>query len=504
MQNRKLLLDVLAIALIVLVGAWWHGQAGLSMPFPCGDEVVFYYPAQALAQHGTLASVHLDPNRAQQWMPPGYMAVLAGWIKLVGVGLLQARWLSFWLASSAFVGFWAFWRRMGLPMSGLLLVVVVYLSRHWVGMGKMVRMEGLLICLIWLLLWAVWEGKTGLAIGLALAGLTVHPNALYFLLALPVLAGLSPSRSLRGRLNIWALVLGLVIVAGYAWYVLVHIDDFIHDWRWQATTREAEGWRILALRPDQAVFWLVVLGLGFWVYKHKDKQLGFVLLVAIVFWAIRILGQGWAYGIFNVLALTLVLGVGLVWAEKVAWPWLSERVAFLRTIEWAFSLVAVFCLIVGLAKADIYTLPLVHRAAYYWNGMPMQPANAPYLTETDKKEVLARLRTLLPAHSTKIYFMPEGDGVYIAPDDTGRVVHVLPVFGENMPEYIVVHEAANATFFEPALQETKEMLPKGVGLPTPFYTRDSTERWYLLPVVNHKYPPYILQKGDSLLREIDN
>jgi hypothetical protein len=111
---------------------------------------------------------------------------------------------------------------------------------------------------------------------------------------------------------------------------------------------------------------------------------------------------------------------------------------------------------------------------------------------------------LLPAKTNKVYFLPEGDGMLLAHADTGKFVHVFPVFGENLPDYIVVHRSSLAPFFEVGLQQTSLMLPPGAPLPSPFYSRNGTENWYLFPVINNKYPPYILLKGDTLFNKIDN
>ena len=490
----------LILAALAAVGAWWHMRTGLSLPFPCGDEVVFYYPAQALANHGTLASIHLLPGRELFWMPPGYMAVLAVWIKTIGEGLVGARWLSFGFAALALVGFWRFWLRMRLPPEGLWLLGVAYVSRHWVVMGNMARMEGLLLCLLLLTLTALWEGKTLAAAGLALLALTVHPNAIYFVAGMPALAALSPRRTYGGCLNLSVAALGGLAVAVYGIHVLQNLSHFVYDWRWQFSTRSTEGVRILLFRPDQAVFFAGLCGLGYWAWRGRRRHIGFVLVLAVLFWMMRVLGQGWSYGMFNVLALTLVLGCGLAWARERAWPWLARAFSPQATVERYAPHAAAIALALALGVAGIYTLPFFRPADYHWMGMPMQRPGKPYLTSDDVSQIRQRLyQALPPGKVSKVYFMPEGEGIAIAPWDTGRLRHVFPIFGQNLPDWFVVRRSALAAFYTDAFRETLEMLPPGVRLPPPFYIRQKTEAWYLIPVQAGRYPPYILLEGDPKL-----
>lgn len=493
---RPILLGAVS-ALLILVAAWWHTQAGASLPYPCGDEVVFYYPAQALAWHGTFSSVHLLPQRDLFWMPPGYMTVLAGWINIAGPGLLTARWLSFLLASAAFIGLGRFWLRLRLPPEGLILIAIAFLSRHWTVMANMARMEALFLCLILLCLQLLWQGRTLAAAGLALLTLTVHPNALYFLAGLPLLAWWAPRRSYSGSVNLGLAALGLLVTGSYALYALAHWDYFTSDWRWQLASRSADALGILLFRPDQAVFIVLVCALAYWAWRTQRRQIGFALTTAVLFWATRVLGQGWAYGIFNVIAVTLVLGCTLAWARVWLWPRLAQSLQ--AYAPWATA----SGLALALGFAQIYTLPRFNPADYYWMGMPMHPADAPYFTPADRVAVRTALYRLLPPGTHKVYFMPEGDGMLINTADTGRFVHVLPVFGHNLPEYFVVHRSAIAAFYEEAYHETLQMLPTGSPEPTPFYTRLPDERWYLIKVPGNRYPPYVLLKDDPRFKKLN-
>jgi 4-amino-4-deoxy-L-arabinose transferase-like glycosyltransferase len=86
-------------------------------PNPGGDEPGFIDPAATLATSGRLAtSLYRDmlPGMTDHiyWQPPFYFIALAGWFRLVGVGLVQARLFS-----------------LG---CGIGIVLLVYdLSRNW-------------------------------------------------------------------------------------------------------------------------------------------------------------------------------------------------------------------------------------------------------------------------------------------------------------------------------------------------------------------------------------
>jgi hypothetical protein len=151
-----------------------------------------------------------------------------------------------------------------------------------------------------------------------------------------------------------------------------------------------------------------------------------------------------------------------------------------------------------LSLARVYTLPFVSRESYMWMGMGMQTKAVPFIIEADVVAIRKALYARLPIRQNKVYFMGEGEGMIFAPQDTGRILHVLPVFGQNLPEYVVVHETAVGDFYRPEIEEVLEILPTHT-LPAPIYERQGAEKWYLIKIKDGRYPGFIMLPGDKRL-----
>jgi hypothetical protein len=226
----------------------------------------------------------------------------------------------------------------------------------------------------------------------------------------------------------------------------------------------------------------------FWAIKSKNKQLGFVLATAFMCWVLRILGQGWSYGIFNVIAVTLVLGCGLFWVQQRLAAWVYAPSVWVQRVLLGLLVVGA---VPVLAVGKIYNIPLTNRAAYAWNGMQMQPKDTPFMTADDARNIYQLLLKKLPAKQNKVYFVGEAEGIEIAPSDTGRILHVMPIFEQNYPDYIVIHHSTPSSFFDDEMRQIVKNLPLGTALPPPIYQRQD-QRWYLIPVLKEHYPPFII------------
>jgi len=489
-----------ALATSLLLGFFLHLWVGYTLPLPVGDEVVFYYPALAFGRNLHFDSMHLNADRALFWMPTGYMALLGGWLRWVSEGLESARWFSFIVSALAYLMCQAWVRGMRLGWVGFATMAFAFLGRHWVLVGNFVRMEGLLLFLIATGLVLIVRKQPLAALCFFVIGLSVHPNALYFIMAWPLLAFLARGKFDFGMTTLLSFGLLFITTGLYGLYALANWKYFVSDWAFQLSTREAEGWKILILRPDQFVFLAGIAGAA-WIARGAlgTRGIRIALVAAFTFWVMRVLGQGWSYGVFSIICISITLAVWLKLARR--WAALHKRemlFGYLPTqwLPWrsvAFG-VGLFLGSAVLVLGKAYSLPF-YAPTYQWLGMGPENADKPYFTTTDKEIVLAHLAKHLPTDSlTRLYILPEGDGMILGEREADHWLHVLPVFGSQLPSYMLVHTSASAEFARPAYEE----FLAAVGRQTlePFYSRQGTEHWYLVNI-SGRLPAFIKDKKDA-------
>jgi hypothetical protein len=454
---------IVSFILLVAAGVVLHLRAGYGLPLGFGDEVVFYYPALALLEQGSLKTAHLNDLRPLHWMPPGFMIVLAGWLKVVGLGLIKARWLAFVLGAVVLAQLITLTKKLGLGWTALALLGCLYLSRHWVVLSNACRMEGLLLVFCLGAVCAIVARRYVLAFSLLLTAGLIHPNTLYFLMALPAMllikeGGFSLFNSLNNSENnyvkyilkkiAWwewlAFLVALVLISAYALFIAPQWAAFVHDWSFQLSGRERGGTLLLLLRPDVGVF-LVVWGALYvyaWRMHHRDNML--LLALAITLWVMRTLGQGMAYGIYNVMAVTLTASVLLeeIWCYLRYKNWPQNRIQIAQILG--------TCCIAGLlVAAKVLSLPGID-STYTWQQMQLLPKD--YLLPTDVARVDSALNTAILADAAvqlrlagsgpyKVYTIPEGEGIELGGGrgGNGLYMHVLPCFGRALPDYYLTH-----------------------------------------------------------------
>lgn len=503
----RILLATVASLMLLL-----HVWAGKTLPEPVGDEVAFYYPALEFCKTQTLATKHLTNGRPLHWMPPGYPTTLGAWFCLVGPGYASARWLSFAFAVCAFGISISLFRVLKLAPVAFVLLAFAFCSRHAVIMGNFVRMEALLLTLLLLAAHLLWKGRRVAALALVLLSLLIHPNGLYWLLAFPFLAWLAAKRTQASpkpvQWETYLLIATTAALTGYGIYVLTVWPDFWHDWQHQFKTRNIWlGLQLLLFRPDQLAFGVLSLATVVMVERLKptlavqttSNQPGYSALqadyryllgVAFVFWLMRILGQGWAYGIFNIVAVTLVAGVFLTLLPALH-PLFQKR--------WAVTLVSATC-ILALVMGKVYSIPFVPNH-YEWMLMrPEQslpgtgPSSSAYLTDADRKAVTNRLTQLRNrlGRVPKVYTVPEGDGIHLFGTPAGEQIawHVLSIFGNGaLPEYILVHDRPEEQFLRTNIDEVRALFSDSL-LPPPFYVRGGHS--YHLIDLRGKAPAFLI------------
>lgn len=266
----------LLVALILY--GWFLWCAWFTYPNPYVDEAFFAPPALAFADHLDLHAPSLDPFRALHWMPVGH-AVMAGlFVKLSGVsGLWGVRLFSSIAYGLALLVLGQASRQLSRLQA--LLVFMPFLMMPALTLSRMARMESLLYLMVLLVLYALLRRRPGVAIGMAVLSLLVHPNGAF--------AGLSVAACLLyqwrqvGFASVWrtvwqdwpCLLAAFVLLGGYAFYEFRHYDDFLADMGYQFA-RKARGFDWA--RPLNALS-LLLISASVWAAWVSRRWSRFVL-----------------------------------------------------------------------------------------------------------------------------------------------------------------------------------------------------------------------------------
>jgi hypothetical protein len=121
-------------------------------PSPAADEASFVDAAVTFARHGVLGTdAHRDLLAGIQqhlyWQPPLYFVVLAGWLRLVGVGLLQARSFSMLCGVFVVVGVYFVSRRHAPEWPSAAAAALCAVSIWLMNGARLARMDTLCVAL---------------------------------------------------------------------------------------------------------------------------------------------------------------------------------------------------------------------------------------------------------------------------------------------------------------------------------------------------------------------
>lgn len=262
------------VAALILYG-WFLWCAWFVYPNPYVDEAFFAPPALAFADHFDLHAPSLDPIRALHWMPVGH-AVMAGlFVKLSGVpGLWGVRLFSSVVYGLALVVLGQVARK--LSRLQLLLVFMPFLMMPALTLSRMARMEALLYLMVVLVLYALLRRRPGLAIGMAVLSVLVHPNGAFA--GLSVAACLAYEWRQVGFAAVWravrrdwpCLLAALMLLGAYAFYEFRNYDYFLADMGYQFS-RKARGFDWA--RPLNALSLLLIIASTWraWVSGHRSR-----------------------------------------------------------------------------------------------------------------------------------------------------------------------------------------------------------------------------------------
>ncbi len=408
-QNKSRRLAFLLI-LIISIGVffWLHSLAGLSFPVPWEDEAVFVMQGKALADHGSMFSPSLNPNRVVEWMPPGYMIFLGGVLRFPGNILFLSRLASFLLVILVFLLLaYTIWKKTKHAWLTLILIALYMTSRYFIMAGNMARMEALVLALITIAIYCFTAKKPFIALAILTLTPIVHPNGLYFFIAGVLYFFSTEKFSLKNistlTVLIWFLVFGAWLAYGI--HIIQHWVDFKFDMTQQMERKAGRNfWE--AVKQTKYIFGFTAIVLaGVYSWLKKEKWLLMLVYFAGASLFINRVGQEMWYEVYDSFAFILLCIVILYIVYS-----------FNSKVMTVIGLVLVIA--IGF-KSGAIEKSLDYRRDINFNGLRLSDS-VPYIQQSDIQRVREYILSQRK-NSTKIRvkFEPRGDALLFQnPEDS--------------------------------------------------------------------------------------
>jgi len=365
--------------------------------------------------------------------------------------------------------------------ANLLVISLLFLGPPYVVAGNVAREDALTLALVCLGFLLHQRGKPYASLAITGLGVVVHPNAIYYFLALGGCTALSLSKHWRRPSTFeWTVILPCVAATAIsAAFVLRHWNYFLLDFWGLGLAAQASR------NPLQAISQLSNLLICGWVSilfsasLRWDRRWLLVLLFGLCSLLPPLLNREMWYAIYRVtgfgmLALTSVhfITMGLVSRLSFAGRRWREAIAILTSLPFLYY---------SWSQRDIEG-PHNYPYDMEWKGgggMAMQTADIPWITDEDIDRVTQLILDKTGPHTeTVIEFSNYGcDSVFFKDALDGyRIIH--PVYTSFGGDIIVFHVSRyHPTWVRNVL--TEQMKGYGIDPEQPIYMRDTTEKWYI-------------------------
>lgn len=418
-----------------------HMIASLNLPVPWTDEAHFLWQSVAFQEHNTLLAPELNPDRILYGQPPVFMIFYGFLFKLVGFSLSIARHISLVLVILTFFLLALIWRQLEHPYLLLLLSGLFLLNRYFIVLGNVARPEAFLLLLIVLSMLFLSRGREMEGLAILLISPLVHPNGIYFLIAVLLYLILNKTWNWNAvkcsKTDIALLSIVGFLWIGYLGFVGVGWDGFVTDMQYQFNRKLQRDIGQAFVSWVKVTFLICLISALVISIRRKLKPLSLLLTFSLASWLVNRIGQEMWYGVFDSFAF-LLLSISVFELVLTFLPKMSAK-----------GLVAgvIFLLVVSLD----YTGGMIERISAYpsnivWSGMQM-PDTIPYLTSDDIDEI----NNLVLSHSStrtqfRVEFEPGGDGllyhglrkkniqIYYA----HKATHIIP---DRTPDLYIIHES---------------------------------------------------------------
>jgi len=481
LANRQTLLCAALVLLFGAVYVFVHHKASYTFPVPWPDESGFLWQSIAVQENNSLLIPQMNPERHLLRIPPGYMIVTGIVFKVFGFSFSLARTLSLLCILASFLLLAMIVGRYDTPVVSLILCGLFLLSRDFVIAGNVARMEALTLLLLCggFLLFQLEKDYKALAL-MALTPL-IHPGGLFFLSA----AGLYFLLGARFRKVRWCrsdlgLLAGVALLwLAYGLYIGWHWEAFKHDMAWNfGKGHQKTPWQTLVALFKPRNFRILLLVALSGAYGLKER-LPSTLLLMLAFpgWLLNKVRSDMWYSVFETLFF-LLLAVFLIHVAVDLVGGASGRRARWRRVS--TIVVTVLVLLLGYYKDQRIEDPRTYPGGMTWWDMRL-PAQVPYLSEADVKQVRSFLEELADSKLVlNVQVFPRADTLFFYQAGDPRIRFWQPLFYRPKVDVYIVHASR---YLPKKIQATlkQELKDTGIDPAQPsriLFRRDDSEVWY--------------------------
>jgi len=423
------------------------------------------------------------------WMPPGYMVLHGLFFKLFSFSLERARWLSTFHILGAMFFLVSILRRYPLAGISLGLCGAFLLSRDFVFLGNMARMEGLVLLLVMAGFRLFQNQRYYKALAILSLSPLVHPNGLFFCagggLYFLYVIWKNPEYQKCSRSDWAVMILSLIFWGSYLYYIGMHRQAFLEHMAFQfdfkrLTRIKTGGFWGSWIQMDNLIELSLLTACSVYAWKHKLPM----ALLAVMAFSVKVLtitSPGALYQIYYALFYLLFSLVFLQIANHGVTHFMHLSSLSCRN---GMVFFIVTCILTGNHAIGRLESPINYPYEMTSWGMSIPEEKVPYITGKDKIIIRNYLSSLTaPRYPILVQFYPQGDALFFHDlDDGDRLRFYQPTFYKKSPDVHVVH---NSRYIPSRVNEVTliQILFQGKVPKESFerfpvlFQRDDTEKW---------------------------
>lgn len=433
--SRLLYLAILVTSIAISLKV--HLLADLRLPPPWPDESAYLWQAINIAQHNTMFAPQLNPQRIIMWTVPGYQIFMGMVFKLAPFSLQAARAVSWVLTLISYLGLLWLFRRHFARTLVLMAASLFYLGAAFTVLGNTARMEPLLLLLAIAGFVSLDAGRPYRALALLLLCPLVHPNGAIFLVAgLAYILGKRLYRSPAPRSDRVLVALGLLAVAAYGVFAILHWQALLSDVGSQFSDK-AKNYSMLVTLLKPGVLSSVVLVISvsaLHVLLLRKVQPLVVLSLALLL--PQLVADELFYGVYTNIAYLTALPLAMDVLAHIIRRWKPRHQVVLGS---ALSILLAVALLAVARHINFVESPIGYPHHVTFAGMRLSVRQS-YLTPEDKAVVLQAVQTQLAGSvGRRVQFYPAADGLLFWPEQGRDFLPYQPIDSDVPPDAVVLH-----------------------------------------------------------------
>jgi len=408
------------VLVVLLLSFHVHQRAGLTLPPPWNDEAYNLWQAKAVVETGAFLAPEQNPERPSMSYGGGTALAFGIVMQTFGFSLETVRWFCWlcvavaWLFSAAMI------RR--LPWSHLLLAVagLFFLAPVHVVTGNTARPDAMILLVATLGCWLLMKEQPVKAVFLCGMGVIIHPNALYFLFGVMFYTAITPALWRR----VWPLSRGdwatvVCCCLPVAWSVVTiwnnwhwfHYDFFVIALPHNLTYNPLS--KLIQFR-----WWLALLGGLFLAARLMQQPTAIWMLLGFVALLVALMGGEMWYDIYKMTGFMVMLTGGPAVLVHIGTRLKQRRMGHPAGFAGSGAGRSIALLYLLAMGALCYRHGFIVGPRHYpqklsWGwGMVMPDPHVPYITEADKRAVVALAMRAAGGHPAPIIEFPStGDSL---------------------------------------------------------------------------------------------